>query len=35
VYFCCPGCIETFKKDPAKYLKKMQEAGEEPEVVKK
>jgi YHS domain-containing protein len=35
VYFCCPGCIDTFKKDPAKYLKKMQEAGEEPEVLKK
>jgi YHS domain-containing protein len=19
-YFCCPGCDEKFKKDPAKYL---------------
>ena len=35
VYFCCPGCIGTFKKDPAKYLKKMKEAGEEPEALKK
>jgi YHS domain-containing protein len=35
VYFCCPGCIEPFKKNPEKYLKKMQEAGEEPELVKK
>ena len=23
VYFCCAMCIDTFKKDPAKYLKKM------------
>ena len=23
VYFCCPGCVSTFKKDPAKYLKKL------------
>lgn len=21
VYFCCPGCIDIFKKDPAKYVK--------------
>ncbi|MCS6788750.1 MAG: YHS domain-containing protein [Aigarchaeota archaeon] len=21
-YFCCQHCLETFKKDPAKYLKK-------------
>jgi YHS domain-containing protein len=21
IYFCCNGCPETFKKDPAKYLK--------------
>ena len=34
VYFCCPRCIETFNKDPEKYLKKMKEAGEEPEVLK-
>jgi YHS domain-containing protein len=20
IYFCCPGCIETFKADPARYL---------------
>ncbi len=20
VYFCCPGCIGTFQKDPEKYL---------------
>jgi YHS domain-containing protein len=34
VYFCCAGCIETFNKNPEKYLKKMKEAGEEPEVLK-
>lgn len=25
VYFCCPGCIESFKKDPERYLKKLEE----------
>ena len=25
VYFCCPGCISTFEKDPEKYLKKLRE----------
>ncbi len=23
VYFCCPGCIDTFKKDPEKYVAKL------------
>ncbi len=23
VYFCCPGCIETFKKDPEEYIAKL------------
>ena len=27
IYFCCPSCIDEFKKDPDKYLKKMQEQG--------
>jgi len=27
VYFCCPGCREQFLKDPAKYIKKLQEQG--------
>ena len=27
VYFCCAMCIDTFKKDPAKYLKKMEDEG--------
>jgi YHS domain-containing protein len=31
IYFCCPGCIGEFKKDPQKYLKVLEERGEEPE----
>ena len=27
VYFCCSGCIDTFKKDPEKYIKKMESQG--------
>ncbi len=27
VYFCCSGCIREFKKDPEKYLKKMDAEG--------
>jgi YHS domain-containing protein len=27
VYFCCPACIDIFKKDPEKFLRKMQEKG--------
>ena len=27
VYFCCDGCPETFKKDPAKYIKKLEDEG--------
>lgn len=26
VRFCCASCIKTFKKDPAKYLAKLDEA---------
>ena len=26
VKLCCDGCLADFKKDPAKYLKKMDEA---------
>ena len=30
VYFCCPGCIGKFKKDPKKYLNKIEKiSGEE------
>lgn len=31
IYFCCTGCDAEFKKDPEKYLKKMQDAGITPE----
>ena len=31
VYFCCPACIDIFKKDPEKYLKKMEIEGVTPE----
>lgn len=27
VYFCCPGCAVPFKKDPAKYIKKIEDGG--------
>ncbi|MBF0297803.1 MAG: YHS domain-containing protein [Oligoflexia bacterium] len=27
IYFCCPGCIDEFKKDPEKYIKKMEAEG--------
>lgn len=27
VYFCCKGCDAEFKKDPEKYMKKIQEQG--------
>jgi YHS domain-containing protein len=27
IYFCCSGCIADFKKDPDKYMKKMEEQG--------
>ena len=28
VRFCCKGCIKEFKKDPAKYLKAIDEAAD-------
>jgi YHS domain-containing protein len=31
VYFCCPGCIGPFQKDPGKFLKKMEAQGVAPE----
>ena len=33
VYFCCPACIGTFKKDPAKYLKKLDAEGVTPAAI--
>jgi len=33
IYFCCPGCIEVFKKNPEQYLEKLKEQGVTPEPV--
>jgi YHS domain-containing protein len=27
IYFCCKGCIETFKKDPDQYISKSEKEG--------
>ena len=27
IYFCCSGCPADFKKDPDKYMKKLEEQG--------
>ena len=27
IYFCCPPCIKTFKKNPEKYMKQFEEQG--------
>ena len=27
IYLCCPGCIASVKKDPAKYIEKLKEEG--------
>lgn len=34
IYVCCQSCVEEVKKDPEKYLKKLEETGEVPETVK-
>lgn len=31
IYFCCPACIDLFKKNPEKYLQEMKKAGVTPE----
>jgi YHS domain-containing protein len=31
IYFCCPPCKDDFLKDPAKYLKKLEQMGQKPE----
>jgi YHS domain-containing protein len=30
VYFCCKGCVNSFKADPEKYMNKMREQGAAP-----
>lgn len=27
IYFCCPGCQDTFKENPQEYLQKMADEG--------
>jgi YHS domain-containing protein len=31
IYFCCTGCLEEFKKDPEKYMKKLHPEGVAPQ----
>lgn len=31
IYFCCTGCDAEFKKNPDKYMKKLEEQGVTPE----
>ena len=33
IYVCCAGCIDPIKKDPEKYLQKLEELGEQPEAI--
>jgi len=35
IYFCCAGCPREFEKDPAKYMKKLEEQGVAPEATPK
>lgn len=34
IYVCCPGCLETLKKNPEKYIKKLEKEGVTLETVK-
>ena len=27
IYFCCPPCVSTFKKNPEKYMKQFEKEG--------
>jgi YHS domain-containing protein len=33
IYFCCEMCVETFKSNPAKYIKKMEKMKQPIEIV--
>jgi YHS domain-containing protein len=35
VYFCCPGCVHEFKRNPEKYIKQMEDQGIDLEKVTK
>ena len=32
IYACCPGCLPKIKADPKKYIEKIRQKGEEPEI---
>lgn len=34
IYFCCMACPPEFAKDPEKYIAKLKEMGQEPEILK-
>ncbi len=31
IYFCCKSCVQTFTRDPEKYIKKLETSGVTPE----
>jgi len=33
IYVCCSGCLEKLKKNPEKYIKKLEKMGQTPEAV--
>ncbi len=33
IYVCCEGCLGTLKKNPEKYIKKLEKMGQTPEAV--
>lgn len=33
IYVCCESCLEEVKKDPAKYIKKLEDKGEKVEKI--
>jgi hypothetical protein len=34
IYVCCAGCIDELKKDPGKYIKKLESMGQSVETIK-
>jgi YHS domain-containing protein len=33
IYVCCPSCIDSVKKDPEKYIKKLEDMGQSVEII--
>jgi YHS domain-containing protein len=33
IYVCCEGCLEKLKKNPEKYIKKLEKMGQLPEAI--